>query len=237
MSTKKMFKIVPSIIYFNLDKNQMVPLRPEAQKRVRYASSKVPFTPPDSRLGQILKPREFNTKERPLPKIISNTYEADLRRGDMLLGLDPLFTENTLKNIKIIPLVDPPKREKVQSENILIKAVPRFKIKNGHIEVSITCPIENLYTNYYSKGVKPPLNERILAYEKIGYTNLQLAKMIKNDDNYKKNYAENVKFIESIFGDASKKKAAAAPKKKTLLQMIGYKKPKYATNEDAETEA
>lgn len=215
----------------------MVPLRPVVQKRVRYASTNVTFIPSCSRLGEILKPSEFIPKRCSIPKILSNTYEADLRRADMLLGIDPLFTENTLKNIKIIPHVDPPKREKVQCENIVIKAVPRFKIKNGHIEVSITCPIENLYTNYYSKGVKPPLNERILAYEKIGYTNLQLAKMIKNDDNYKKNYAENVKFIESIFGDASKKKAAAAPKKKTLLQMIGYKKPKYATNEDAETEA
>jgi len=150
----------------------------------------------------------------------------------MLLGVDPLFTENTLKNIEVIPYVDIPKRKDDQREDILTRVATRFKIKRGHIEVSITCPIENLYTNYYSKGVKPPLKERILAYEKIGYTNQQLAKMIKSDDDWKKKSAENDKFIETIFGDATKKKTVTAPKKKTLLQMIGYKKPKYATNDE-----
>jgi hypothetical protein len=209
----------------------MVPLRPVAQKRVRYASSNTSFIPPDSRLGQILKPREFNTNKHQLSNIISNTYEADLRRADMLLGLDPLFTENTLKNIEVIPYVEIPKEKRVRSEE-LTKVVSRFKIKKGYIEVNITCPIENLYTNYYSKGVKPPLKERILAYEKIGYTNQQLAKIIKNEDDWKKNSAENDKFIETIFGVANKKKTVTVPKKKTLLQMIGYKKPKYATNDD-----
>ena len=221
----------------DITKNKMVPLRPIAQKRVRYASSNVPFIPSDSRLGEILKPREFTPKILSISKIISDTYEADLRRGDMLLGIDPLFTENTLKNINIIPYVELPRQKKVQNDEILTKVVPKFKIKKGYIEVNITCPIENLYTNYYSKGVKPPLKERILAYEKIGYTNRQLAKIIKNEDDWKKNSAENDKFIGTIFGDATKKKTATVPKKKTLLQMIGYKAPKYATNEDTEAEA
>ena len=43
---------------------------------------------------------------------------------------------------------------------------------------------------------------------------------------------DSSKFIETIFGDPNKKKSSAAPKKKTLMQMIGYKKPKYATNDD-----
>lgn len=213
-------------------KNKMVPLRPVAQKRVRYASSKVSFIPPDSRLGKILKPREFIATQQPARQVLHHTYEADLRRADMLLGVDPLFTENTLKNIEVIPYVELPRQKKSQGEDILTKVVTRFKIKKGRIEVNIACPIENLYTNYYSKGVKPPLNERILAYEKIGYTNQQLAKMIKNEDNWKKKSAENDKFIETIFGDATKKKTATAPKKKTLLQIIGYKKPKYATNDE-----
>ena len=215
------------------DQNQMVPLRPVVQKRVRYASSNVHFIPTDSRLGEILKPREFIPQRRSVTKIICHTYEADLRRADMLLGVDPLFTENTLKNVEIISYTETSKKKKaLPAEEIITKVVSRFKVKNGHIEVNLSCPIEELYTKYYSKGVKPPLKERILAYEKIGYTNQKLAKMIKNEDDWKKKSAEDIKFIETIFGDASKKKSTAAPKKKTLLQMIGYKKPKYATNED-----
>lgn len=215
-----------------LSKNQMVPLRPVAQQRGRYASSKVSFIPPDSRLGEILKPREFIETEHTTRRVLHQTYEADLRRADMLLGVDPLFTENTLKNIEVIPYVELPRQKKIQGEDILTKVVTRFKVKKSHVEVNITCPVENLYTNYYSKGVKPPLKERILAYEKIGYTNQQLAKMIKSDDDWKKKSAENDKFIETIFGDASNKKTVAAPKKRTLLQIIGYKKPKYATNDE-----
>lgn len=154
----------------------------------------------------------------------------------MLLGVDPLFTENTLKNIEVIPYTELPRRKDDQREDILTRVATRFKIRRGCIEVDITCPIENLYTNYYSKGIRPPLKERILAYEKIGYSNQQLAKMIRYEDDWKKNSAENVKFIETIFGDATKKKTAAAPKKKTLLQMIGYKRLKYATNDDFEEE-
>lgn len=221
-----------------LIKNQMVPLRPVVQKRVRYASTKGPFIPPYSMLGEILKPTEFILKRCSIPKIISNSYEADLRRADMLLGVDPLFTENTLKNVNIISYIETYKKKKVlETEDIITKVVSKIKIKKGHIEVNLSCPIEELYTKYYSKGVKPPLKERILAYEKIGYTNQQLAKMIKNEDDLKKRSAEDIKFIETIFGDASKKKTITAPKKKTLLQIIGYKKPKYATNEDTEAEA
>ena len=213
-------------------RNKMAPLRPIARRSVWHASSGSSYIPPDSRLGEILRQRELITPQTPIRQVFHHTYEADLRRADMLLGVDPLFTENTLKNIEVIPYVDIPKRKDDQREDILTRVATRFKIKRGHIEVSITCPIENLYTNYYSKGVKPPLKERILAYEKIGYTNQQLAKMIKSDDDWKKKSAENDKFIETIFGDATKKKTVTAPKKKTLLQMIGYKKPKYATNDE-----
>lgn len=220
----------------DLTRDQMVPLRPVARRRVWHASSKASFIPPDSRLGEILRQREFTPPQTPIRQVLHHTYEADLRRADMLLGVDPLFTENTLKNIEVIPYVELPRRKNDQREDILTRVATRFKIKRGHIEVDITCPIENLYTNYYSKGIRPSLKERILAYEKIGYSNQQLAKMIRYEDDWKKNSAENDKFIETIFGDTTKKKTAAAPKKKTLLQMIGYKRLKYATNDDFEEE-
>ena len=211
----------------------MTPLRPIPKQHIRYATSNVTYVPLDSIMANLVQQQSGNvSRYNKSTSISSNTYEADLRRGDLILGIDPLFTENTLKNVEVIPYVPYVKKTKVESTDIVSKAVVDLKIKSGKVSVTISCPIENLYTKYYSKGMKPPLKERILAYSKIGYTNQQLAKMIKNDDDYKKTSIENDKFIETIFGDASKKKTTAAPKKKTLLQIIGYKKSKYATNDD-----
>lgn len=163
---------------------------------------------------------------------MSPTYKEDLRRADMLLGIDPLITESVLERVKVRPYYIGVKVVKVETEDIISKVVSDFKIKGNKVNVSLSCPIENLYIKYYSKGVKPPLKERILAYSKIGYSDHKLAKMIKFEDDQKKKSGEIDKFIETIFGDPNKKKSSAAPKKKTLMQMIGYKKPKYATNDD-----
>ncbi|MDB4588362.1 hypothetical protein N9095_00120 [bacterium] len=212
----------------------MAPLRPLPRKRVRYATSNVSTLPEGSRIAEIMtyKPLDPTVRSNVEPKILHHTYAADLRRADALLGIHPDFTESVIKRVEVIPYVHTAAARKVDGVDLLSKVSTKFKMKKGKVEVEITCPIENLYTSFYSKGVKPPLKDRILAYERIGYTNQQLAKMIKNDDDFKKKAVENDKFIETIFGDPSKKKTSAPVKKKTLLQIIGYKKPKYATNDD-----
>lgn len=208
----------------------MAPLRPVPHKHIRYAS--MSDTPTDSRLGGILKAKPKKKTQQTAIPIMSPTYKEDLRRADMLLGIDPLITESVLERVKVRPYYIGVKVVKVETEDIISKVVSDFKIKGNKVNVSLSCPIENLYIKYYSKGVKPPLKERILAYSKIGYSDHKLAKMIKFEDDQKKKSGEIDKFIETIFGDPNKKKSSAAPKKKTLMQMIGYKKPKYATNDD-----
>lgn len=210
----------------------MSPLRPVPQKRARYATSSNTFIPTDSRMWKILNPNTPTSVERKRVPIINNTYKDDLRRADMLLGVDPLRTESVLERVEVIPYGPYVKKSKVESTDIVSKVVADFKIKGGKVNVTLSCPIESLYTKYYSKGVKPPLNERVLIYSKIGYSDQKLAKMIKFEDVQKKKLAETDKFLETIFGDPTKKKSSAAPKKKTLSQMIGLKKPKYATNDD-----
>ena len=210
----------------------MAPLRPVPQKRARYVTPANTFTLTDSRMWKIFKPEMPAAIQRKSVPILHHTYKEDLRRADLLLGVDPLLTESVIEKVEVIPYVPYVKKTKVESTDIVSKVVSDFKIKSGKVNVTLSCPIENLYTKYYSKGMKPPLKERILAYSKIGYSDQKLAKMIKFEDDQKKKLAETEKFLETIFGDPSKKKSSAAPKKKTLAQMIGLKKPKYATNGD-----
>lgn len=205
----------------------MTPLRPVPQKRLRYVTPTSTFIPMYSRIGEPPSPEERVTKP-----ILYHTYKEDLRRADMLLGVDPLHTKSVLDRVEVIPYVPIVKPTKAESTNIISKVVADFKIKGGKVSVTISCPIENLYTRYYSKGVKPPLKERILAYSKIGYSDQRLAKMIKFEDDQKKKSTELDKFIETIFGDPNKKKTTAPPKKKTLAQLIGLKKTKYAAVDD-----
>ena len=214
-----------------LTKNQMAPLRPVPQQRIRYA--KVTDNLMDSRMGQILKAKPTKIAQQTSNPIMSPTYKEDLRRADMLLGIDPLFTESVLARVEVRPQVTSFTKKITVADDIISKVVSDLKVNGNKISINFTCPIENLYTKYYSKGTMPPLNERVLAYSKLGYSDLKLAKMIKFEDDKKKKYIELDKFIETIFGDSSKKKTTTVPKKKTLLQMIGYKKPKYATNDDS----
>lgn len=215
-------------------KEQMAPLRPVPQKRVRY--TKATDNLMDSRLGQILKAKPTKIAQQTSNPIMSPTYKEDLRRADMLLGIDPLVTESVLARVTVRPHVTNFIKKTIIVDEIISKVVSELKVKGNNISINFTCPIENLYTKYYSKGIMPPLTERVLAYSKLGYSDLKLAKMIKFEDDKKKKYIEIDKFIETIFGDSSKKKTTTVPKKKTLLQMIGYKKPKYATNEDSTDE-
>ena len=230
-----MSEIVLSILY-NWPNQKMAPLRPVPQKRIRYATPSNTFIPTDSRMWKIFNPDPPTFAQRKSGPILHHAYKEDLRRADMLLGVDPLLTESVLERVEIIPYVSNVKKPKVETQDIVSKVVTDFKIKGSKVNVTMSCPIENLYTKYYSKGVKPPLKERVLAYSKIGYSDQKLAKMIKFEDEQKKKLAENEKFLETIFGDPAKKKSSAAPKKKTLVQLIGFKKPKYATNDDFDNE-
>lgn len=210
----------------------MAPLRPLPRKRVHTVAHTSNAISPDSRVWQILnsKPTTFLHQNNGL--ILYHTYKDDLRRGDMLMGIDPRVTESIIEKVDVAPFVGRVQKVKVEAPDILTKAVVDMKVKNNKVGVSISCPIESLYMKYHSKGIKPPLKERILAYSRIGYSDQKLAKMIKFDDEQNKKMAEYEAFITAIFGDLNKKKTSTAPKKKTLLQMIGYRKPKYATNED-----
>lgn len=210
----------------------MVPIRPIPQTRVRYATSSRPHIPANSTLGKILEPKIVHRVNIPPIAITHHTYKEDLKRADHIMGIDPEMTQRVIDTVRVVPFVGKVAKKNRPTDTIISQVIAPIKVKGDRVTISLSCPIEKLYVDHYSKGVMPPLKERVLAYSKIGYSDQKLAEMIKRHDNWKKNLPEEDKFIATIFGDASKKKSSTAPKKKTLLQMIGYKKPKYATIED-----
>lgn len=71
--------------------------------------------------------------------------------------------------------------------------------KNG-IKVSITQPFHELYENYQSKGIQPPVEERVRLMKLAGYPEHILVSLIKCDQRWKRNEQKNKLFLESIFG-------------------------------------
>lgn len=72
--------------------------------------------------------------------------------------------------------------------------------KNGRIKVSITQPFHELYDKYQSKAIQPPVEERVRLMKQARYPEDTLLKIIKKDQEDKKNAQKNQEFLEKIFG-------------------------------------
>jgi hypothetical protein len=104
-------------------------------------------------------------------------------------------------------------------------------------------PIYELYKKY-SKPVRvPPLEERIRAYKKAGYSQETLLSVMQRDEKMKQDSEKLDQFIFNIFGDFKDKKTSN--KKKTLTQLLKIKRqvvimpdiePEENPNEDAEVD-
>jgi hypothetical protein len=104
-------------------------------------------------------------------------------------------------------------------------------------------PIHELYKKY-SKPVKvPPLEERIRAFQKAGYSKETLLSVMQRDEKMKQDSEKLDQFIFNIFGEFSDKKTST--KKKTLTQLLKIKRqvvimpdiePEENPNEDAEVD-
>jgi hypothetical protein len=88
-------------------------------------------------------------------------------------------------------------------------------------------PILALQAKYSKPARKPPLDERVKALHSCGYPMDVLFRIMKNDERTKAESDNLDKFIFSIFGDASEKKATSV-KKKTLHQLLKIKKRVFA---------
>jgi len=54
--------------------------------------------------------------------------------------------------------------------------------EDGHIKVNLSAPLAPIYDKYFSKGIKPPFEEYIVALRDFGYPDWVIEKMIKRHD-------------------------------------------------------
>lgn len=72
--------------------------------------------------------------------------------------------------------------------------------KQGTIKVSVRLPFHELYNKYQSKGVQPPIEERVRLMTLAGYPESHLIAAVKKHENFKKNIDKYTVFLENIFG-------------------------------------
>ncbi len=72
--------------------------------------------------------------------------------------------------------------------------------KSGKIKVTLSQPFHELYDKYQSKAIQLPVEERVRLMKQAHYPEGILLKIIKKDQNDRKNHKKNQEFLEKIFG-------------------------------------
>jgi len=175
----------------------------------------------------LYKPREY------VPVCNSELYFTDLERnGTDTTELRRLQAEYEAKN---------PPEEPIMKKSVQVSSDPSFVPvrlnigKNGKIKIKICPEMADLHEKYYSKGIKPKIEERIKALKTFGYPDEVLLSVIADDEKRKKDAPILEEFIKSIFGDFLDKRPTA-PKKKNLYQVLKIKKQIYAMPEAPDPE-
>ena len=145
------------------------------------------------------------SKELPQPKptvyvpvINIDAYICDLEKQD------PVRAKEILKEHTGVVVGDRPRK------------IPWYPPRGIHESII------RLNTMYYSKGVKPPIEERVMAFREAGYPDWYLVEMLKKDHKAKENEDALGEFIYTVFGNMDNKKVTA-PKKRTLKQILNIK--------------
>jgi len=108
-------------------------------------------------------------------------------------------------------------------------------VKKGRVKIRICSEMANLYDKFYSKGIKPKIEERIKALKTFGYPDEVLLDVLKKDEKRVKDEPVLEEFINTIFGEFSDKRPSA-PKKKNLYQVLKIRKYAAPTDEYADEE-
>lgn len=127
---------------------------------------------------------------------------------------------------RVRELYTPPPSEPVEISKKVKYDVPddplhvfvNFKcMKNNTIKIKITVPMEPVI-EYQKKAKLAPIEVRVKAYKAFGYPDSVLLKMMEYDDMMKKKEPEMTKFINSIFGETTKK--TSKPKVRSMHEII-----------------
>jgi hypothetical protein len=151
------------------------------------------------------------------------------------LGNAMILIENEKKRLEELRILDEKikmeEEEKLQKEKELEKEpLPDVnfdtivEIKKGG-KTSKVKPIAVLHKKYFSKGIRPPIAEKVRMYHLLGFPEWYLVKMIEGDE--KAN--EKKKILEKILIDVFAKydgKKTSKPKPKSLIKKMLPSRPK-----------
>lgn len=186
------------------------------------------------RLEDIIKPPPTQWYERPYAPVYQKKYYIDdLRRNYRQWGLD----EKRVDEIEARILEIETTHTQTEKETLNIENLDKIKLilsyENENIKVKIDSSIYDMYNDYISKAIKPPIELQVRAYKSAGASDEYIEKFLKNIER-KKKYASHVdKIIEKVFEKVQKK---PQKKKKPIEKEIEKEPEEEEIIEDEEEE-
>jgi hypothetical protein len=158
------------------------------------------------RLEDIIKPPPTQWYERPYAPVYQKKYYIDdLRRNYRQWGLDEKRVDEIEARIPEFETTHTQtEKEKLNVENFdKLKLI--LSIEGENIKVKIDSSMYDMYNDYISKAIKPPIELQVKAYKSVGASDEYIEKFLKNIER-KKKYASHVdKIIEKVFEKEQKK--------------------------------
>ena len=98
------------------------------------------------------------------------------------------------------------------------------EIKKGGKTLKVK-PLAVLHKKYFSKGIRPPIDEKVRMYHLLGFPEWYLVKMIEGDEKAKEKKKMLEKLLVDVFAKYDSKKTSK-PKPKSLIKKILSARPK-----------
>jgi hypothetical protein len=172
------------------------------------------------RLEDIIKPPPTQSYSMPRDPVYQKKYYIDdLRRNYRELGLDEKRVDEIDKKIPESSLV----YSKTESEKInfdyIDKLVLKLNVVADEIKLEIDSSMYDMYEDYVSKFVVPPLELQIKAFKSVGASDIFIENMIKKHENKKKIENEIDLMIEKVFEKEQKKKTQKKKEKEIVEEV------------------
>ena len=174
------------------------------------------------RLEDITNPPPTQWYERPYAPVYQKKYYIDdLRRNYRQWGLD----EKRVDEIEARILEIETTHTQTEKETLNIGNFDEIKLELSYegdtVKVNINSSMYDMYNDYISKAIKPPIELQIKAYKSVGASDEYIENFLKNMKRKKKYETVVDKKIEKVFEKVQKKPV----KKKKVIEKEIEKEP------------
>lgn len=152
-----------------------------------------------------------------IPVINHETYLRDMKRH---YGEDDPQVLELVEKYRSLPPIQPPRnprRDMKLPESTDHVCVSLTVLKTGKVRAKVEAPMANLFSKYYTKGLKPPVDEHIRALKAFGYPDDILERVLEKEQKGVDNTD-----IDLIFSKYSKK-SSSKPKKLSVRESLNKK--------------